>query len=58
MGQVGKARGTGLGRDVVLKVSKAEFTARVKQEARTIHDIVCQVPIRFTYCTAIVTAFD
>jgi serine/threonine-protein kinase len=34
MGEVWKARDTELDRDVALKVSKAEFTARFKQEAR------------------------
>jgi hypothetical protein len=34
MGEVWKARDTELDRDVALKVSQAEFTARFKQEAR------------------------
>jgi serine/threonine protein kinase len=47
MGEVWKARDTELDRDVALKVSKAEFTARFKQEARTIaafnHPHICQI---------------
>jgi serine/threonine protein kinase len=47
MGEVWKARDTELDRDVALKVSKAEFTARFKQEARTIaafnHPNICQI---------------
>jgi serine/threonine protein kinase len=35
MGEVYKARDTRLGRDVALKVSKSEFTARFEREART-----------------------
>jgi serine/threonine protein kinase len=46
-GEVWKARDTELDRDVALKVSKAEFTARFKQEARTIaafnHPNICQI---------------
>jgi eukaryotic-like serine/threonine-protein kinase len=36
MGEVWKAHDTQLGRDVALKVSKAEFTARFDREARAI----------------------
>jgi hypothetical protein len=47
MGEVWKARDAELGREVALKVSKAEFTARFKQEARTIaafnHPNICHV---------------
>jgi serine/threonine protein kinase len=47
MGEVWKARDAELDRDVALKVSKAEFTARFKQEARTIaafnHPNICHV---------------
>src|SRR5580658_9079527 len=47
MGEVWKARDTELDRDVARKVSKAEFTARFKQEARTIaafnHPNICQI---------------
>jgi serine/threonine protein kinase len=47
MGEVWKARDTELDRDVALKVSKGEFTARFKQEARTIaafnHPNICQI---------------
>ena len=47
MGEVRKARDGERGRDVALKVSKAEFTARFKQEARTIavfnHLNICQI---------------
>ena len=47
MGEVWKARDTELDRDVAVKVSKAEFTARFKQEARTIaafnHPNICQI---------------
>jgi hypothetical protein len=47
MGEVWKARDTELDRDVAVKVSKAEFTARFKQEARTIaafnHENICQI---------------
>ena len=47
MGEVWKARDTELDRDIALKVSKAEFTARFKQEARTIaafnHPNICQI---------------
>ena len=47
MGEVWKARDTELDRDVALKVSKAEFTARFKREARTIasfnHPNICQI---------------
>jgi serine/threonine protein kinase len=47
MGEVWKARDTELDRDVALKVSKAEFTARFKQEARTVaafnHTNICQI---------------
>jgi Tol biopolymer transport system component/predicted Ser/Thr protein kinase len=46
-GEVWKARDTELDRDVAVKVSKAEFTARFKQEARTIaafnHPNICQI---------------
>ncbi|MGD1073557.1 MAG: serine/threonine-protein kinase [Bryobacteraceae bacterium] len=46
-GEVWKARDTELDREVALKVSKAEFTARFKQEARTIaafnHPNICQI---------------
>lgn len=45
MGEVWKARDTELGRDVAVKVSKAEFTARFKQEARALaafnHPNIC-----------------
>ena len=45
MGEVWKARDTRLGRDVALKVSKAEFTARFEREARTVaslsHPHIC-----------------
>jgi eukaryotic-like serine/threonine-protein kinase len=55
MGDVWKARDTELDRDVALKVSKAEFTARFKQEARAmaafshpnisqIHDVSQRLP--------------
>jgi Tol biopolymer transport system component/predicted Ser/Thr protein kinase len=47
MGEVWKARDTELDRDVALKVSKAEFTARFKQEARAMaafsHSNICQI---------------
>ncbi len=47
MGEVWSARDTELDRDVAVKVSKAEFTARFKQEARTIaafnHPNICQI---------------
>jgi Tol biopolymer transport system component/predicted Ser/Thr protein kinase len=47
MGEVWKARDTELDRDVALKVSKAEFTARFKQEARAMaafsHPNICQI---------------
>jgi Tol biopolymer transport system component/predicted Ser/Thr protein kinase len=47
MGEVWKARDTELDRDVALKVSKAEFTARFKQEARAMaafsHNNICQI---------------
>ena len=47
MGEVWKARDTELDRDVAVKVSKAEFTARFRQEARTIaafnHPNICQI---------------
>jgi serine/threonine protein kinase len=47
MGEVWKARDTDLDRDVAVKVSKSEFTARFKQEARTIaafnHENICQI---------------
>ncbi len=46
-GEVWKARDTELDSDVALKVSKTEFTARFKQEARTIaafnHPNICQI---------------
>jgi serine/threonine protein kinase len=45
MGTVWKARDTRLGRDVALKVSKSEFTARFDREARAIaafnHPNIC-----------------
>src|SRR5271167_4280457 len=45
MGEVWKARDTRLGRDVALKVSKSEFTARFGREARAIaafnHPNIC-----------------
>ena len=45
MGAVWKARDARLGRDVALKVSKAEFTARFAREARTVaalnHPHIC-----------------
>src|SRR6266436_5495687 len=45
MGEVYKARDTRLGRDVALKVSKSEFTARFEREARTVaalsHPNIC-----------------
>jgi serine/threonine protein kinase len=47
MGEVWKARDGEFGREVALQVSKAEFTARFKQEARTIaafnHPNICHV---------------
>src|SRR5579863_5062933 len=47
MGQVWKARDTQLDRDVALKVSKSEFTARFEREARAIaafnHPNICQI---------------
>ncbi|MGD1068598.1 MAG: protein kinase [Bryobacteraceae bacterium] len=47
MGEVWKARDTELDRDVAVKVSKSEFTARFKREARTIasfnHPNICQI---------------
>ena len=47
MGAVWKARDTELGRYVAVKVSKAEFTARFKQEARAMaafnHPNICQI---------------
>lgn len=47
MGEVWKARDTELDRDVALKVSKAEFTARFKQEARAMaafnHPNICHI---------------
>ena len=47
MGEVWKARDLELDRDVAVKVSKSEFTARFKQEARTIaafnHPNICQI---------------
>lgn len=47
MGEVWKARDTELDRDVALKVSKEEFTARFKQEARAMaafsHPNICQI---------------
>jgi serine/threonine-protein kinase len=50
MGEVWKARDTELDRDEAVKVAKAEFTARFKQEARTIaafnHPNICQIPDR------------
>ena len=46
-GEVWKARDTRLDRDVALKVSKAEFTARFDREARAIaafnHPNICQI---------------
>ena len=36
MGEVWKARDTRLGRDVALKVSKTEFSARFEDEARAV----------------------
>jgi serine/threonine protein kinase len=47
MGEVWKAWDTELDRDVAVKVSKSKFTARFKQEARTIaafnHPNICQI---------------
>jgi serine/threonine protein kinase len=47
MGEVWKARDLELDRDVAVKVSKAEFTARFKQEARAMaafsHNDICQI---------------
>src|ERR1700758_1835741 len=47
MGEVWKARDTRLNREVALKVSKEEFTARFEREARTIaafnHPNICQL---------------
>jgi serine/threonine protein kinase len=47
MGEVWKAHDTKLDRDVALKVSKAEFTARFDREARAIaafnHPNICQI---------------
>jgi serine/threonine protein kinase len=47
MGEVWKARDTRLDRDVALKVSKSEFTARFEREARAIaafnHRNICQL---------------
>jgi serine/threonine protein kinase len=47
MGEVWKARDTRLDRDVALKVSKSEFTARFEREARAIaafnHPNICQL---------------
>src|ERR1700686_2886741 len=47
MGEVWKARDTQLDRDVALKVSKSEFTARFDREARAIaafnHANICQI---------------
>src|ERR1019366_2996697 len=47
MGEVWKARDSQLDRDVALKVSKAEFTARFDREARAIaafnHPNICQI---------------
>ena len=47
MGEVWKARDAELDRDVAVKVSKAEFTARFKQEARAMaafsHNNICQI---------------
>jgi serine/threonine protein kinase len=47
MGEVWKARDTRLDRDVALKVSKSEFTARFEREARTVaafnHPNICQL---------------
>src|SRR5579863_8630658 len=47
MGEVWKARDTQLDRDVALKVSKSEFTARFEREARAIaafnHPNICQI---------------
>ena len=47
MGEVWKARDTRLGRDVAVKVSKSEFTARFEREARTIaalsHPNICRL---------------
>ena len=47
MGEVLRARDTRLGRDVAIKVSRTEFTARFEREARTIaafnHPNICQV---------------
>jgi serine/threonine protein kinase len=47
MGEVWKARDTELDRDVAVKVSKSEFTARFEREARTIaafnHENICQI---------------
>ena len=47
MGEVGKAPDTELDRDVAVKVSKSEFTARFKQEACTLAALtranICQI---------------
>ncbi len=47
MGEVYKARDTRLGRDVALKVSKAEFSARFEREARIVatfeHENICRL---------------
>ncbi len=47
MGEVWKARDTRLGRDVALKVSKTEFSARFEDEARAVaalnHPNICQI---------------
>jgi eukaryotic-like serine/threonine-protein kinase len=47
MGEVWKARDTQLDRDVALKVSKSEFSARFEREARVIaafnHPNICQL---------------
>src|SRR5450432_3410556 len=47
MGEVWKARDPRLNRDVAVKVSKEEFTARFEREARTVaafnHPNICQL---------------
>ena len=48
MGEVCKARDRRLNRDVAIKVSKAEFTARFTQEARTIAHSITRISASFT----------